>query len=262
MSERQLIAGLATRIDGEAGAPWLTLLHSLATHSDLWAPQVAALQGRFRILSLDFPGHGASAAPAGALTIGGLADQVLRVWDALGVARSHVAGLSLGGMTALELGLAAPERIGALVAADCRADAPAVFRDMWSERQAMVRAGGLAAIVEPTLASWLTPATRSERRDLVSEVEAMILATAPAGYLAATAALQGLDVKPRLGAMTARTWFVCGDADGPHPAEMQSMAQATPGSAYVEIAGAAHLANLEQPEAFNAALLAALEVVA
>jgi 3-oxoadipate enol-lactonase len=223
---------------------------------------VAALAERFRVLRVDFPGHGASPPPLGPLSTRRLAGQVLDVWDALGVARSHVAGLSLGGMTALELGLMAPQRVGALVAADCRADAPDFFRDLWTERQARVLEGGLAAIVAPTVASWLTPQTRETRRYLVAEVEAMILATSPGGYLSATAALQALDVKPRLGGMTRRVTFLCGDADGAHPAEMRSMAEVTPGSVYVEIAGAAHLSNLEQPEAFTARLIDALETAA
>jgi 3-oxoadipate enol-lactonase len=90
----------------------------------------------------------------------------------------------------------------------------------------------------------------------------MVLRTSVDGYLAATAALQGLDVKPRLGGVTAPVWFVCGEADGPHPQEMRDMAARTPGSTFVEIPGAAHLSNLERPDAFNAAMLAALESVA
>jgi 3-oxoadipate enol-lactonase len=262
MGQELTVNDIAVRIDGRPGAPWVTLLHSLATHAELWTPQVAALAGRYRVLRPDFPGHGGSQGSPLARSTGALAELVLGLWRALEIERSHLVGLSLGGMTALELGLAAPGRVGALVAADCRADAPPFFRAMWDERQARVREGGLAAIVEPTLASWLTPATRSDRPDLVAGVEAMILATAPDGYLAATAALQALDIKRRLPGMAAPVRFVCGDADGVHPAEMQALAQMTPGASYVDIEGAAHLSNLEQPDRFNAALIAALDAAA
>ena len=83
----------------------------------------------------------------------------------------------------------------------------------------------------------------------------MILATSVAGYLGATAALQGLDYKRRLGDIRCPTLMLVGAEDGPHPAEMRAMAALVPGARLAEIADAAHLSNLEQPDRFNALVI-------
>jgi 3-oxoadipate enol-lactonase len=235
--------------------PWLTCLHCLATSSLLWEPQLAALSRTFRVLRIDARGHGGSDAPEGPYDFATLVADVVGVWDELGIERSAVLGLSMGGMTGFGLALDRPRRVTRLVAADCRADAPEFFRAMWTERRRLVAEGGLAAIADATIATWLTPETLKGRPDLVAGVRAMILGTSTAGYLGSTAALQGLDYKRRLGRIACPTLLVVGAKDGPHPVEMRAMAALIPGARLSEIAGAAHLSNLEQPDAFDAAVV-------
>ena len=82
----------------------------------------------------------------------------------------------------------------------------------------------------------------------------MIIGTSEAGYLGASKALQSLDYKRRLAEIRCPTLFLVGALDGPHPKEMREMAALVPGAEFVEIADAAHIANLEQPERFNEAV--------
>jgi 3-oxoadipate enol-lactonase len=249
---------LHVELDGPQDAPAVTLLHSLATSGALWAAEAAALSQHYRVLRIDARGHGGSDVPAAPYAFDDLAADVVAVWDALGIARSAVIGLSMGGMTAFGLALRHPGRVSRILAADCRADAPDFFRAMWDGRRKLLAEQGMEAVADATLPTWLTEATRTNRPDLVERVRAMILATDPDGYRGATAALQQLDYKRRLAEIRVPATLVVGAQDGPHPAEMRAMADLIPGVRFVEIAAAAHLANLERPEAFMTAITAFL----
>lgn len=109
----------------------------------------------------------------------------------------------------------------------------------------------MAGVVDATLATWLTETTRQTRGDLVDRVRQMILATPIEGYMGATAALKALDYKPRLPSIKRPSLLIVGEHDGPHPDEMRAMAELIPGARSGVIEGAAHLANLEQPAAFD-----------
>lgn len=110
---------------------------------------MAELAKSFRILRYDTRGHGGSDGPAGPYTLAMLRDDVVGLLDALGVAKTHFVGISLGGMTALELALAYPDRIGRIAVCDSRADAPPAFADSWDERIAIASEAGMAGLVEP-----------------------------------------------------------------------------------------------------------------
>ncbi len=266
--ERSIRSGdaqLHARVEGRPGAPFITCLHALATDTRLWGPQLAALCGSFQILTIDMRGHGRStpgsdAGLAAAFTLNGLAADVVAVWDALGISRSAVLGLSIGGMLGLELALAHPERVTALVAADCRADAPQPFKAMWPARRAVFAEAGLEALADATIATWFGH-LRADEPNLAAPhpaealARAMITNTSPAGYAGASRALEGLDLLPRLSGMTRPVLYIVGSEDGMHPAAMRVMSAATPGSALIELPGAGHLASLEQPDAFSAVVL-------
>jgi 3-oxoadipate enol-lactonase len=241
-------------IDGSEGKPWLTCLHSLATRAELWDDQIETLTQDFRVLRMDARGHGKSDPAGSPYSFDQLANDVVAIWDQLGIERSAVLGLSMGGMTAFGLALDHASRVTRIVAADCRSDAPEFFRNMWAERQRVLGEKGMEAIADITIPTWLTEETRSRRPDLVERVRGMILDTSREGYLGATEALRGLDYKHRLPGISCPACLVVGAADGPHPAEMRSMAELIPGSRFVEIPAAAHLANLENPDAFNEAI--------
>ena len=100
---------LRVLIDGDADRPWLTCLHGADTNVHLWDPQIAALAPLFRILRIDVRGHGKSTADVVARSFDDLVGDVIAVWDALGIDKSTVMGLSLGGMTGFGIALAHPD---------------------------------------------------------------------------------------------------------------------------------------------------------
>lgn len=244
---------LNTRIDGR-GEDWIILSNSLGADLSMWDEQIAFLTSKYRVLRYDTRGHGGSDT-TGAVSLADLGSDVIALMDALDIDRAAFMGLSMGGMTGMGLAVDHADRITRVVCADGRADAPDPFRDMWDSRIAAVKAGGLDAIVEGTLASWLTEDWRTANPDRLAEVRAMVLANDPEGYIACCNALKGLDCLRRLPDAKAPVLYVGGDQDmGAAPTVMQAMADVTPGGVYVPITGAAHVANINAPEAFNAAI--------
>jgi 3-oxoadipate enol-lactonase len=252
---------LSALIEGSEEGAWVTFAHSLATDASLFDAQAQALAERYRILRFDMRGHGRSLAPPRPYALPDLVEDVVALWDALRIERSHFVGLSIGGMTGIGLALDHPDRLLSLTACDCRADAPEFFRSMWDQRQAIVAAQGLEGIVEPTIGTWFSEAARAANPALIERVRAMIRGTSQEGYLGCGDALKRLDYKRRLGEIRTPMLMIVGDADGPHPQEMRAMAELVPGARLVEIGPAGHLSNLEQPAAFNQALIRFLDAV-
>ena len=144
-------------VDGAAGAPVVVLSNSLGATRGMWDPQVPALAERYRVVSYDARGHGESPAPAGPYTLDDLVDDLVALLDEVGAERAHVAGLSLGGMTALRLAVREPQRLDrlAVLCTSAKPD-PQPFLD----RAAAVRSGGTAPLAPAIAARWLTPALR------------------------------------------------------------------------------------------------------
>lgn len=251
-----MVAGrLHSRVDGPDGAPWAVLSNSLGADLTMWDAQMATLTATHRVLRYDTRGHGGSATVAGAFTMDDLVADAVAVMDAHGVNRADFIGLSMGGMTGLGLALAHPARVNRLVVADARADAPEAYRANWDARIARVTEHGLAGIVDGTLESWLTADFRAANAGLVAGIRAMVLANDAAGYIGCCAALKTLDYFRHLGGLTRPTLYICGaDDKGAPPEVMRAMSDATSGARFVLIPDAAHVANINAPAAFNAAV--------
>jgi 3-oxoadipate enol-lactonase len=252
------------RLDGPEGAPLVTLSHSLAADLAMWRPQVDALSRDYRILRYDIRGHGRTATPHGPYTLEQLSDDLAALLDALRIERTHLVGLSMGGMIGQLLALREPGRLISLVLADTLAVYRPEARAMWQERiDAASGPDGMEPLVEPTLTRWFTAPFKASRPDVMEEVAAMIRATAPRGFIGCCRALMELDLIGRLPEICLPTLVLVGRQDPTTPvAGAEAIAGAIPGARLVVIEDAAHISNLEQPEAFNAALLSFLDEAA
>ncbi|MBA3747199.1 MAG: alpha/beta fold hydrolase [Solirubrobacterales bacterium] len=104
---------ISTLTTGEG--PDLLLIHGLGGAKSSFLDTAAILSRRYRVHALDLPGFGSSSKPATArYDARWFADAVLDAMDALEIERAHIAGNSLGGRIAIELGLRHPERVAAL----------------------------------------------------------------------------------------------------------------------------------------------------
>jgi 3-oxoadipate enol-lactonase len=242
-------------LDGPASAPVVTLSHSLATNVSMWDPQMAALTARYRVLRYDTRGHGGTDAPAGAYSLEQLAEDARALLRALGIARTHWIGLSMGGMVGQTLALAAPDLFLSLALCDTSSRVPAEARPLWQERIRTAETQGMEPLVEPTIGRWFTAPFREQRKDVVDRVRAMIRATSPRGYVGCCHAISALDLTDRIAAIALPTLIVVGAEDQGTPvAASRTIEERIAGSRLQILPSAAHLSNVEQPEAFTAAV--------
>ena len=159
-------------------------------------------------------------------------------------------------MTGLALARTCPERLGRFVCADSRADAPDGTKALWDSRVAAARKDGMASLIDATLGRWFTGAFLRWNPPVLDTVRHMIANTSLDGYAGCAAAVAGLDLAASLPALRVPTLFLVGDQDpSTTPAVTRAMHEAAPGSQYWEIPGGSHLCNVEQPDAFNRAMI-------
>lgn len=242
------------RLDGAGEAPVLMLAHPLGTHSEIWAAQVDALAHRYRLLRYDLRGHGQTEVPDGPYDVANLAADAAGLIDALGIERVSFVGASLGSLVGLALAQTRPERVERLVLLGARTRfGPAHALE---QRAATVAEGGVAAVVQATLERWLTPAFHARQPEVVESIRDMLLAAPKIGYLGALAAVRDADFSAAPLSVAAPTLVMTGREDGTAPPEAaKALAAAIPGAEFAVLAGA-HLANVEDPETFNARVLA------
>jgi 3-oxoadipate enol-lactonase len=247
---------IAIRVDGAGDRPPLLLSNSLGTTLHMWDAQMPALSEAFRVIRYDSRGHGESDAPAGDYSIARLAADALAVLDSLHIETAAFVGLSKGGMVGQWLGAHAPQRLTRLVLANTAAwmGPP----QAWQSRIETVMKDGMGAITEAVLERWFTPGFRDAAPDAVTPVRDMLLATAPHGYAGCCAAIRDMDQRGSLGAIGVPTLVIGGLQDpATPPAKAEEIADGVAGARLVML-DAAHLSNIEQPQAFTAALMAFL----
>src|ERR1041385_4769084 len=156
-------ARISYSIEGPSDAPPLLLSNSIGTTRDLWARQTSALTHAFRVIRYDTRGHGESTVPSGDYTIEQLGRDVLAILENEQIAQAHVCGLSLGGITAMWLGVNAPGRVKSLVLANTGAR----LRDeeFWNERIGLVRSKGMSALAERAVTTWFSEGFRERDPD-------------------------------------------------------------------------------------------------
>lgn len=231
-------------LEAGGGRP-VVLVHGAGGRGAVWAPQLAALGDIARLLAPDLPGHGATAGP-GHQAIGEYADWVLGFLDAAGLARPVVGGHSMGGAIAQTLALAHPDRVGGLVLVGTGARLRVLPRILEALREAPPEALGLLDSLS------YGAATPPER---VVEADRALRETPPWVTLGDYLACDRFDVMNRIGAIRAPTLVVVGREDRLTPPKYAAyLAAAIPGARLVEVDGAGHFAQLEQPAAVNAAL--------
>lgn len=250
-------------LEGPVAAPVVIVSHSLAAHLGMWEPQMAVLTRSFRVLRYDTRGHGGTQVPVDAYTLQQLADDALGLLDTLGIDRTHWLGLSLGGMVGQTLALRAPNRLRSLVLCDTTSRVAPEAKALWEGRIRTAEAQGMETLVEPTIERWFTAPFRQRRPEVVDRVRTMIRETDPRGYAGCCHAIAALDLTDRLPAIRLPTLVVVGEDDPGTPvAAARTIHEHIKDSELAIIPAAAHLSNLEQPEAFNNAVVTFLGRVA
>jgi 3-oxoadipate enol-lactonase/4-carboxymuconolactone decarboxylase len=243
-------------VSGPASGVPVLLLHSLGTDLHMWDPQAEALAKRHRVIRMDMRGHGLTEVPAGPYSMEMLAHDALALLHALGIARAHVGGVSIGGHIAMRMAALAPDRVLSLMPCDTALDFGGAAN--WQERMDIVAARGMAAVADATMGRWVLDQSLASSKGL----RRMLLGTDPAGWLGCAVALRDTTGAELLGKVKCPTTVVVGDRDqSTPPAAAQAIHAAIPDSRMVVIAEAAHIPNFEREEAFTRAILAHMEWV-
>ncbi|MFA9441413.1 3-oxoadipate enol-lactonase [Uliginosibacterium sp. sgz301328] len=244
------------RLEGPADAPVVVLSASLGTDLSMWAAQVELLAQHYRVLRYDTRGHGGSDVPRGPYTLDQLGGDVVGLLDALGIARAHFCGISMGGIIGQWLGIHAPHRLLSLTIASTAARIGT--REGWLDRAALVRRAGMAPVVEATPARWFTPGFVEYQPAAVARALAMLGACPTEGYASCCEALADADLRDTITHIRVPTLIIAGLHDPvTTPADADFIASRIGNARRADLA-ASHLSNIEAAHSFNDALLGSL----
>ena len=240
--------GIAIGYDeaGDGDAIPIVFLHGVGSDKSVWRPQLDFFAAERRAVAFDYPGYGDSGPAPEGTTRDDYAAAILAAMTGLGIDRAHVCGLSLGGVIAIAMHAAAPERIASLILADTFAEHPdgqAIYDRSVAGSESM-RAFAEAR-ADFLLAQPADPAVRREVVETMSRID-------PAAYRIGADAVWRASQRDRAAAILVPVLVLCGAEDKPTPPALShDLAALIPNARYAEIERAGHLTNLEQPDVFN-----------
>lgn len=246
-------------VEGAESAPVLMLSNSLGTDLHMWDAQMPAFTKAFRVVRYDRRGHGKSGAPKGPYSMDMLGRDALAIMDALKLTKVNWCGLSMGGMVGMWLGTHAPEQIERLILSNTAAQMR--MPEVWNGRIETVRKGGMASIVESTIERWFTKGFR-ERPDSQAKldpVREMIRTTPADGYIGCCEAIRDMDQAESIRKITVPTLIIAGEHDPSTTMEAARFMQERIKGSKVTGLDAAHISNIEQPQAYTDAVLGFLK---
>ena len=243
----------AYRFDGPEKGRVVLMSNSLMSNYTMWDWTVPALADKYRVLRYDTRGHGKSGVTPSPYTLAQLADDAVALLDALGIAKAHFVGLSMGGMIGQQLGARYGDRVHSLSLCNTASEMPP--RSLWEDRLAMAREKGIPGMADATIQRWFTaPFVQRAPKD-IEKVRAMVLGTSLEGYTGCGSAIRDMAQTTMLLKIKTPTLVLTGRQDPATTVEQATVIhRIVEGSKLVVIENAAHLSNVEQPEAFNRAV--------
>jgi pimeloyl-ACP methyl ester carboxylesterase len=238
----------------------VVLLHAFPVGAEMWKPQLDAVPHGWMMIAPDLPGFGESRGGGPATHVDDHADAVLGLMRHLNIEQAAIGGLSMGGYITFALHRKAPQRFRSMILADTRAEADTTEAKAGREKmQAEVREKGAQAAADVMLPKLLGASGSGVNAQSVA-VREIILKNDAQGIVDAIEALKTRpDSMPTLKQIACPTLVIVGDQDEVTPVPLsETMAREIPQATLTVIPGAAHLANLQQPDAFNRALWAFL----
>jgi 3-oxoadipate enol-lactonase len=240
-------AALHCQIDGSAGAPAVVFSNSLGTDFRIWDAVVADLAKTHRVLRYDKRGHGLSDDPDNGWAMGELVGDVAALMDHFGMKGAAVVGLSVGGLIAQGLAAERPDLVKVMVLADTAAKIG--NDDLWNDRIAQTKAGGIISMADAILQRWFAPEFHKNAN--FAMWRNMLVRTTNQGYARVSAAIRDTDLVSSTARLTLPTLAIVGDRDGATPPDLvRETAELIAGSRFEIIRGAGHLPCVEKPDVF------------
>jgi 3-oxoadipate enol-lactonase len=233
--------------DGRA----IVFAHSLGMDRTLWQAQERHFRDRYRVLTYDARGHGASDKPPGPYSVERFGEDLYGVLRAAGIERAVLVGLSMGGMASQACAIAHPEVVEAIVLADTTCHYPGAQAE-WESRARAAEEKELAALVDFQLQRWFAERTHAEQPQVIEHAKRVFLANDVAAYAASCRALGAMDLRDGVKGIRCPTLIVVGDEDfATPPAMAEDLHQRIQGSEVVVLPGVRHLSAVEAADTVN-----------
>ncbi|TCS33723.1 3-oxoadipate enol-lactonase [Paucimonas lemoignei] len=251
---RAHINGIGIDYDMQGEGPPLLFIHGLGSCKEDWEAQVAHFAARFRVISFDLRGHGASDKPAGPYSMAQFANDAAGLLHALQIESAHVVGISLGGAVAFQFAVDYPGLVQSLTIVNSGPDATVrTFKEklaIWM-RNYVVRRKGMAKLAAMiALRLFPKPENRAERERFIERTSR----NDPQAYLNAFAALIGWSVAERIGGITCPVLAIAADQDYTPLSMKEAYVARIPGARLEVVNDARHALPMEKPAQFNAVL--------
>ncbi|NDY72615.1 alpha/beta hydrolase [Desulfobacter hydrogenophilus] len=251
--------GIQLAYDEVGEGPAVLLIHGFPLCRQMWRPQMQALAAAgFRAVVPDLRGFGESEPGTEVGSTDLLADDLIVLLDHLGIEKAVVGGMSMGGYVMLNLLARYPERFSAACFIVTRADADdETARGKRNHLIAEVKAGRPDVVATAFTPLLFADQTVAERPELVDEVRGWMAAASPSGLVVGLEAIRDRsDSSALLPQLKIPALIMGAHEDKAIPPEKSTgMAEQIPGAQLCMVAAAGHMVNIEQPDAFNSALL-------
>jgi len=233
----------------------VVLSHALGCDLTMWDRLASELAADHDVIAYDHRGHGSSDAPEGLYDMAELAEDAARLLRELDCGPVIWIGLSMGAMVGQELALRHPGLVVSLVIANSTSGYPQAARDNWRQRIATVQEQGIEAIADAVMQRYFHDTFRSEHAGEVAAYRRRLLTTDIEGYIGCCNAVGTVDTTDRLKSLSLPVLIIAGRLDQGAPLEMSEiMRNEIAGAQLVVLEDASHIAVVEQPETFAAAV--------
>lgn len=238
---------------GDPKNPAIVFSNSLGTNFNMWKPQITFFQKNYFVICYDTRGHGQSSAPQGPYDIEQLGLDLIHLLDHLNIEKAIFCGISMGGLTGQWLVIHKPERFHRAIV--CNTSAKIGNEQAWNDRASLARTQGLEPIASTAASRWFTEPFIQSNAATVAELSNDLGAGSPEGYASCCEALAKADLREKLESIYVPLLIIAGRKDPVTTVtDAQYMVNHIRSSALFEI-DASHISNIEQPKAFNQAIL-------
>lgn len=247
---------LKYRLDGnpDPKAPTIAFSNSLLTNYTMWDPALFALAKKyphFRFLRYNTRGYHTATPSETRIPL--LTKDLAFLLDSLKVKKLHaLVGVSMGGITTLNVAVTYPERLERFIASDCNSSATEMNNKAWEARVALANSGpdGFEKLADQTVKRWTMPEIFERRPELANRIHAMILGASKPGFESCVGALTNYDLTEQVKTIKVPGFITVGDRDGVLPKLMPQFAKTIPNAKFAEIPDAGHIPMLENTQAW------------
>jgi len=248
------------------GSP-VTLLHGFTQSGRSWHEVISLMPPGWQWVLPDLRGHGAThVRPGAAYTMEACTEDLVNLWDRLGIARTHLVGYSMGGRLALHIAATRPERILSLLTVGAHAGLDEEAREgRRRDDEALaqrIESEGLEAFVDYWSRLPLFEGLERRGPSFLAQVRAARMDNHVAGLAGSLRGMGAGAMRPvwnELNRVKVPSTFVAGQLDHGYAASARRLAASVPDGRVVLVQRAGHTVHQERPEAFSRLLLAHLE---